>query len=502
MDRELVSSGNLPLDRQIGGLRPRRPYLISGNPGTGKSVSCLEFLDVAIERNERAVLLTHDDPTDVLATGDFLGIALDEALRDERLILLRFQLDFVRRLGRAPAPDEVFAELRRLIGPMPPARLAIDSVVPFLEGGGAGSAVMFALAAFLDQLGATSLLTYPGDLAGLYDRRLEPLMQRAGGFFHLTSLAQGRRRGQLEIRKLRYEAPSVAPVRFRIEPGAGLVQDGAPNDPEEVLADELRRRVLIVNLEAPFRADLLRSLERTMEVTVRSGLPAAFSDLVRSGVGVVLLNLRRDVVRDGVQLVRELRRADVRTPVVVVTPYNLRSTDRTRALRAGADDFLSLGIGDDEFAARVAAVARRGRSSAVAEMGQPGLLAQPRRPDGGFEVLPTEGFETAVRAYLDRARAPFFALLTASAPPAELGALAELALGLCRVEDGDLVGQLEGRVAILADGARPQDLRGLAERLGERWRAAGHGDPEIEIIGYPSEESRVLAMFGATEARP
>jgi KaiC/GvpD/RAD55 family RecA-like ATPase/DNA-binding NarL/FixJ family response regulator len=417
MDRDLVGSGNLPLDRQIGGFRPHRPYLVSGNPGTGKSVSCLEFLDVAIERNERAVLLTHDDPTDVLATGDFLGIPLDEALRDERLILLRFQLDFVRRLGRAVGPDEVFAELRRLIGPVTPTRLAIDSVVPFLEGGAAGSAVVFGLAAFLDELGATSLLTYPGDLAGLYDRRLEPLMQRAGGFFHLTSLAQGRRRGQVEIRKLRYEAPSVAPVRFRIEPGAGFVQDGEPNDPEEHLAEELHRRVLLVNLQAPFRADLLRSLERTMEVTVRSGLPAAFSDLVRSGVGVVLLNLQRDVVRDGVQLVRELRRADVRTPIVVVTPYNLRSTDRTRALRAGADDFLSLGIADDEFAARVTAIARRGRSSAVVETpGDLGLLAQPRRPDGAFEVLPARAFETAVRAYLDRARAPFFTLVTAGAP--------------------------------------------------------------------------------------
>ena len=47
-DRQLIKSGNLPLDRQIGGLLPGRPYFLSGSPGTGKSVSCLEFLSVGL----------------------------------------------------------------------------------------------------------------------------------------------------------------------------------------------------------------------------------------------------------------------------------------------------------------------------------------------------------------------------------------------------------------------------------------------------------------------
>ena len=45
------------------------------------------------------------------------------------------------------------------MGPEPPARIAIDSVVPFLEGGGAGSGAIYALATFLQQLGATAMLT-------------------------------------------------------------------------------------------------------------------------------------------------------------------------------------------------------------------------------------------------------------------------------------------------------------------------------------------------------
>ena len=496
-DRRLVKSGNTPFDRQIGGLLPGRPYLISGSPGTGKSVSCLEFLDVAVERGERAVLLTHDDPSDVRATAEFLGIDIDLALRDERLIVLRYQLDFVRRFGRAATPDEAFTELHRLIGPEAPNRIAIDSLVPFLDGGGAASNAVFALTGFLQELGATSLLTYPGDLAGLYDRKLEPLMQRAGGFFHLTSLAQGRRRGELEIRKLRYEASSVSPVRFRIEPGAGFVQDGQPNEPEEPLLEEIRRRILVVNIGATLSAETLHALEREFAVTVRAGIPAAFSELVRAGVGAVLLNVQRDVMRDGLELVRELRRADVRTPIVVVTPYVLRSSDRSRALRAGADDFIALRMPHDELLARLNAVTRRGRSTAtVAPDSHGSPLAQPIGPDGTFDIMSAGAFTAAVGAYFAHERAPFFSLLQLTPENGNLAALGELTLGLCRVDAGDLIGLHSGGVAILVDRARPQDLDGLVTRVREAWQATGRESLAAEVIGFPAEEERVAAMFG------
>jgi KaiC/GvpD/RAD55 family RecA-like ATPase/DNA-binding NarL/FixJ family response regulator len=500
MDRKLEKSGNVPLDRQIGGLLPQRPYLVSGGPGAGKSVSCLEFLDIALEHGERSVLLTHDDPADVIATAAFLGIDLERALRDERLILLRYQLDFVRRFGRAASTDDVFAELGRLIGTERPTRVAIDSMVPFLEGGGTASAAIFALTAFLQTLGATSLLTYPGDLGGLYDRRLEPLMQRAGGFFHLVNLPQGRRRGQVEIRKLRYEAPSVAPVRFRIEPGAGFVQDGAPNEPEERLLDELRRHLLIVNVGASFPPEALRAVEWQFRVTVRAGVAAAFSDLLRTGVGAVLLNVQRDTLRDGLQLVRELRRSDVRTPIVVVTPYLLRSNDRTRALRAGADDFVSLRIPEVELVERLAAVAQRGRSALATQNDPQAILAQPRRADGTPEVLTQSGFVALATAYLASARAPFFSLIQLTPPNGDLAAVGDLALRTCRIDEGDLVGIHSGGIAVLADGARPKDLEGLAGRLREAWASLGKGELGLEIIGFPAQEERVLRLFGANAA--
>jgi KaiC/GvpD/RAD55 family RecA-like ATPase/DNA-binding response OmpR family regulator len=496
-----VKFGNAPLDRQLGGLLPARPYLLSGGPGSGKSVSCLEFLDVAVQQGEVGVLLTHDDPADVLSSAAFLGIDAEQALGDGRLVILRFQLDFVRRFGRAATPDDAFAELRRLMGDRPPARLAIDSVMPFLEGGGAGSTAIFALTNFLEQLGATTLITYPGDLSGLYDRRLEPLMQRAGGFFHLSSLAQGRRRGVLEIRKLRFEATSVAPVQFIIQPGAGFVQDGAPNEPEQQTLEEIRRRLLVVNMGAPFPDELLRTLGRQFEVTVRSGVSSAFSDLVRAGVGAVLLNVQRDVIRDALELVREMRRSDVRTPIVMVTPYVLRSSDRTRALRAGADDFMPLNTQHNEFVTRMQSITRRGRSTARVESeSERPLIAQPQDAAGRYEVLSAERFSTAVASYLSLAQAPFFTLLHLCPEDGDIAALAALATETSRIDSGDLVGYAQGGVVLFADGARPKELEGLEARLREKWAAEHEGGLAIEATGFPADEERIRARYNLRSA--
>ena len=96
-----AKSGLAPLDRQIGGLVPGRPYLISGNPGTGKSTACLEFIDAGVQQGERGLILTHDDPGDLLDSPEFLGIDLGESLLTDKVRIVTFQLDFVRRFIQA-----------------------------------------------------------------------------------------------------------------------------------------------------------------------------------------------------------------------------------------------------------------------------------------------------------------------------------------------------------------------------------------------------------------
>jgi KaiC/GvpD/RAD55 family RecA-like ATPase len=496
----LIASGIRPLDYRLGGFLPKRPYVISGHPGTGKSVSCLEFVQQGLESGETVVLIPHDDPADVLASAAYLGIDIERPLREEKLILLRFQLDFVRRLGRATTADAVFIELKRHLAAFKPGRIAIDSIVPFLDGGAASTTATYGLIQFLDEMQVTSLLTFPGDMAGLYDRRLEPLMQRSAGVFHLSSDSE--RLHRLEVRKIRFEAASMVPVQFRMLSGAGMVvitdTDGIASS---LVSAEVQHRLALVNMAEPLSNDLLGALRTHFEVHVRAGLPSAFSEVVRDGVGALLLSVRRDVIESTLQLVRDLRQSNNTVPVVLITPYVLRSADRTRALRAGADDFLSSSLAPAELVARLQTIVKRGHwHDLMSSAPEPGMVLQPTADGSSYEPMWGEALTKSVRGYLERDQLPFFTLFLIKPEKGEAAKLARLVLNIVRVESGDLVGIRGKEVIAYLDSARPKDLASLKIRLREHALRLGFGDLEIEPLGFPAKEDEVRELLGAPAA--
>ena len=249
---------------------PARTYVLSGAPGTGKSIAALQFLMAGIKAGQRGAILTQDDPQDLLSQGEFLGIDIAGEVSAGRLVLLRFTLDFSRRYSRAPSPDVAFAELRTLLAPESPTRFVIDSVVPFVDAGGSSDSSAVAMLQLLDELGCTSLVTYPGDLAGVYDRRLDPLIQRAAAIFHLS--ADRQRQRQIEIRKVRYRVPSVAPIMYRIEPGSGFaaagdelrwLQEDSPGFPD--------RQRLVLDLPPEAAQEAIRMLQNHYNVKLSNG---------------------------------------------------------------------------------------------------------------------------------------------------------------------------------------------------------------------------------------
>jgi len=494
-----VPSGIRPLDYRLGGILPGRPYVISGNPGTGKSVSCLEFAQQGLEAGEQVVLITHDDPADVLASASFLGIDVDRPLREDRLILLRFQLDFVRRLGRATTVDAVFAELRRHLAAVKVGRVAIDSIVPFLDAGPASTMAMYGLIQWLDELRVTSLLTFPGDMSALYDRRLEPLMQRAAGVFHLASDSD--RNHKLEVRKIRYEAASTRPVTFRILSGAGMVVITDPDATVTTIPPELQRRLALVNMADPLPPDLLSGMRHEFEVDVRTGMVSAFSDVVRDGVGALLLNVRRDVIESALQLIRDLRRSNNAVPVVLITPYVLRSADRTRALRAGADDFLASSLAPAELVARLQIIVKRGHwHELMVAAPEPGVVLQPTTDGSAYDSMTGEAFMSTVCGYLERDQLPYFTLFLIRPAKGDLQGLARVVLDIVRVESGDLVATMNDNVVAYLDSARPKDLASLKIRIREHALRLGYGEVEIEALGFPVNEDVVRDLIGAPAA--
>jgi KaiC/GvpD/RAD55 family RecA-like ATPase len=177
-----------PLERLI----PRRVHVLVGGPGTGKTALCLRFVAAGLAAGERAAMIVMSRGSDLKAHAARLGFDLDEALRFGQLILLRYHADFGARLARSASPRCAVDELEQLLTPLQPLRVVIDSFAPFLtDEPGSGQAIA-ALAAYLERSGATSLLTYPEDVNGGYDRRLEPIMQSAAVILRLERNARHR----------------------------------------------------------------------------------------------------------------------------------------------------------------------------------------------------------------------------------------------------------------------------------------------------------------------
>jgi CheY-like chemotaxis protein len=390
-------------------------------------------------------------------------------------------------------------ELKRHLEAFKPGRIAIDSIVPFLDGGAASTMAIYGLIQFLDEMQVTSLLTFPGDMAGLYDRRLEPLMQRSAGVFHLSSDSE--RNHKLEVRKIRFEAASMVPVNFRMLSGAGMVvlTDADASIPS--VASEIQHRLALVNMADPLPAELVGGLRHHFEVDVRTGMLSAFSEVVRDGVGALLLNVRRDVIESTLQLIRDLRQSNNAVPVVLITPYVLRSADRTRALRAGADDFLSTSLAPAELVARLQTIVKRGHwHDLMSSTPEPGMVLQPTADGSSYEPMSGDALTKSVRGYLDREQLPFFTLFLIKPEKGDVHKLAKLVLNIVRVESGDLVGVHDKRVIAYLDSARPKDLASLKIRLREHALRLGYGDIDIEALGFPANEDEVRELLGAPAA--
>jgi KaiC/GvpD/RAD55 family RecA-like ATPase len=177
-----------PLERFV----PGRLHVLVGGPGTGKTALCLRFLAAGMVAGERAAMLTMMRGDDVKAHARRLGFELDDALRFERLMLIRYRADFGERRARAASPIQAVEELERLLAHVQPSRIVIDSFAPLLGDEPGGGHAVAALAGYLERSGATSLLTYPEDVSKGYDRRLEPVMQSAAAILRLERRSQDR----------------------------------------------------------------------------------------------------------------------------------------------------------------------------------------------------------------------------------------------------------------------------------------------------------------------
>jgi DNA-binding response OmpR family regulator len=117
-------------------------------------------------------------------------------------------------------------------------------------------------------------------------------------------------------------------------------------------------RIVVVEDEQPIRRGIADALRASGYAVVETGdgdrgLDAA----VQPGVDLVLLDLLLPR-RDGLEVLRELRRVRTSLPVIILTARGTED-DRVRGLKMGADDYVVKPFSARELLARVEAVLRR-----------------------------------------------------------------------------------------------------------------------------------------------
>ena len=211
-----MRSGIAPLDLQLGELHTGRVHLLTGGPGTGKTTACLQFLQEGLCVAQRGVLITMDRTSDLAAHARSIGLDLAAAVRENRLLVLRFRTPFTSMIEAGGLPDPVIDDLNRTMAVVSPVRVVVDPLTPFLTERAAGASVIDALTTMLEEHGLTSLLTYPNDVSAGYDARVSPVVQRAAAIAHLTRNAAGLH--YLRVVQARWRPAPSGAVRFVLQP--------------------------------------------------------------------------------------------------------------------------------------------------------------------------------------------------------------------------------------------------------------------------------------------
>ena len=164
------------------------------------------------------------------------------------------------------------------------------------------------------------------------------------------------------------------------------------------------RVILVIEDDLSIRRGMVAALRYASYEVREAGDGATGTDLALAGdLDLVLLDLVLPR-RDGLEVLRRIRREDPALPVIVVTARGAEE-ERVRGLELGADDYVVKPFGARELLARVEAVLRRspGRPQPVRHLqlatGEVDLDGcRMRRADGGCEDL--SKLEVEVLRYL------------------------------------------------------------------------------------------------------
>ena len=234
MDIKRISTGIPGLDSLFeGGYIPGRSYLVTGDAGTGKTTTCMQFLASGLKEGAKAVYVTVDErPGEILQSAASLGWDLQGYVQNKSLVILDASPYFS---GRAATKSEKGADLPKIVSDlanyaqrMGANRLVIDPVTPLMLAGDSPFQVQeqarMLIHLLQSQLSTTNLLTahLPGQVVHNLSNGIEEFLA-AGVLILKMNRLNDRFIRTLSIKKMRGTAVEPAEFEFQIVTGKGIV---------------------------------------------------------------------------------------------------------------------------------------------------------------------------------------------------------------------------------------------------------------------------------------
>ncbi len=234
MARPRVATGITGLDEMLqGGLPQGKSYLLTGEPGTGKTTFSAQFILEGLKSGENGIYISVDEkPSHVVEDAESLGWDLRTPVEQGKLTLLDVSpyFNWVRQ-GKNNSIDsaEVISDLSKQIRRINAKRLVFDSIVPLVlhreRVHDVQEFIRDLIFSIDDNLGCTTMMTshiWPGAL-GTAEHSVEEFLVSGVIQLRLVRASEGRFKRAMFVRKMRATPIELREYMFEIQHGHGLV---------------------------------------------------------------------------------------------------------------------------------------------------------------------------------------------------------------------------------------------------------------------------------------
>ncbi|MFQ5916324.1 MAG: ATPase domain-containing protein [Candidatus Binatia bacterium] len=229
MDKKRITTGIAGLDPMIeGGFPVGKSYLVTGEPGSGKTIFCMQYILQGLLDGEKAVYVAVDEkPTDIVEGAASLGWELRKYIEEKKLLILDASPYFNARVGKGGGVDvaKTVVDLANYVKRMEASRVVIDPVGPLISSIDTTAPVQdhvrMLVHSLQNQLGTTNLLSSYNFGVNSGEQGVEEYLV-AGVVALGVNRVQNRLIRTLIVRKMRGTALDLLEHQFNIIKGRGI----------------------------------------------------------------------------------------------------------------------------------------------------------------------------------------------------------------------------------------------------------------------------------------